>query len=228
LSTWSRNNRLPALATLALTLTAAALALIFFYAPLDADGLNQKIFYFHVPIAFTAYACFGWGGWKALRHLWKRDEGADLESYVAIHLGVIFGVLTLVTGSIWARYRWGHWWVWSEDQLVLFLVLFLFYCAYFMLRYSLPAGPQRANLSAVYALFGVVLIPVSFMAIRLAQHFIHPVVFTRDGPAFGGWILATYLVAQAAIILLAYTLYRLELSGKRLDIRLRELREVAA
>ncbi len=69
---------------------ATAIALIFFYAPLDEDGLNQKIFYFHVPIAFTAYACFGWGGWKALRHLWKREEGADLESYVAIHLGVIF------------------------------------------------------------------------------------------------------------------------------------------
>jgi heme exporter protein C len=73
---------------------AAAIALIFFYAPLDEDGLNQKIFYFHVPIAFTAYACFGWGGWKALRHLWKGDESADLESYVAIHLGVIFGALT--------------------------------------------------------------------------------------------------------------------------------------
>ena len=55
---------------------AAALALIFFYAPLDEDGLNQKIFYIHVP--FAAYACFGWGGWKALRHLWKGDQRADL------------------------------------------------------------------------------------------------------------------------------------------------------
>src|SRR5262245_62103317 len=119
LSTWSRNNRLPALATVALALMASAIALIFFYAPVDQDGLNQKIFYFHVPIAFTAYACFGWGGWKALRHLWKGDESADLESYVAIHLGVIFGALTLVTGSIWARFRWGHWWEWKEDQLVL-------------------------------------------------------------------------------------------------------------
>src|SRR5207247_5106122 len=117
LSTSLRNNPLPALAALALTLMAAAMALIFFYAPVDQDGLNQKIFYFHVPIAFTAYACFGWGGWKAVRHLWKRDEGADLESYVAIHLGGIFGVLTLVTGSIWSRYRWRHWCVCSEARL---------------------------------------------------------------------------------------------------------------
>jgi heme exporter protein C len=225
LSTWSRNNRLPALAALALGLTAAAIALIFFYAPLDEDGLNQKIFYFHVPIALTAYACFGWGGWKALRHLWKRDERADLESYVAIHLGVIFGVLTLVTGSIWARYRWGHWWVWSEDQLVLFLVLFLFYSAYFMLRYSVPVGPQRANLSAVYALFGVVLIPVSVLAIRLSERFIHPVAFDRGGPNMAGSQFFTFCVCVVAVLVLGATLYHIELAGKRLDQRLRELRE---
>ncbi|HMI21336.1 MAG TPA: cytochrome c biogenesis protein CcsA [Gaiellaceae bacterium] len=225
MSTSLRNNRLPALAALALTLMGAALALIFFYAPLDEDGLNQKIFYIHVPIAIAAYACFGWGGWKALRHLWKRDERADLESYVAIHLGVIFGVLTLVTGSIWARYRWGHWWVWSEDQLVLFLVLFLFYCAYFMLRYSLAPGPQRENLSAVYALFGVVLIPVSVLAIRLSERFIHPVAFDRGGPNMAGSQFFTFCVAVAAMLALAATLYNLELAGKRLDQRLRELRE---
>ena len=133
-----------------------------------------------------------------------------------------------LTGSIWAKISWGHWWLWSEDQLVLFLVLFLFYCAYFMLRFSVEPGPQRANMSAVYALFGVVLIPVSFLAIRLAKGLIHPVVFTRHGPNFHGWILLTYCVAQAALLVFAYTLYRLELSGKRIDSRLRELREVLA
>lgn len=207
---------------------AAAIALIFFYAPLDEDGLNQKIFYFHVPIAFTAYACFAWGGWKALRLLWKRDERADLESYVAIHQGVIFGALTLVTGSIWARYRWGHWWEWSEDQLVLFLVLFLFYSAYFMLRYSVPPGPRRANLSAVYALFGVVLIPVSILAIRLSERFIHPVAFDKGGPNMAASQFFTFCVACVAMILLAAALYNVELAGKRLDAHLKELREELA
>jgi heme exporter protein C len=216
---------LPALAVSSLVLVTTALILAFAVVPNDADqGFSQRIFYFHVPIAFTAYACFALGAWKALRHLWKGDRNADLESYVAIHQGVIFGILVLLTGSIWAKISWGHWWLWSENQLVLFLVLFLFYCAYFMLRFSVDPGPQRANLSAVYALFGVVLIPVSFLAIRLAQHFIHPVVFTRDGPNFGGSMLVTYCVAQAALLVLAYTLYRIELSGKRLDLRLRELR----
>jgi heme exporter protein C len=218
---------LPALAAASLVLVTVSLLLVFYVTPNDANqGFSQRIFYFHVSIAITAYACFISGAWKALRLLWKRDPRADLESYVAVHQGLIFGTLVLLTGSIWARISWGRWWLWSSDQLVLFLVLFLFYCAYFMLRYSLEPGPQRENLSAVYALFGVVLIPVSFAAIRLAKDIIHPVVFTLHGPNFGGWMLVTYCVAQVAMLVLAHTLYRVELAGKRLDLRLRELKEV--
>ena len=91
---------LPASAALAAVLLTAAIALIAFYVPTDADqGLSQKIFYFHVPIALTAYACFGWGAWKALRVLWKRDERADLESYVAIHKRPNAASLPLPLGS---------------------------------------------------------------------------------------------------------------------------------
>jgi len=220
---------LSALAVASLVLVTTALVFVFYVAPNDANqGFSQRIFYFHVSIAMTAYACFAGGAWKALRHLWKRDQRADLESYVCVHQGIIFGAMVLLTGSIWAKISWGRWWVWSEDELVLFLVLYLFYCVYFMLRFSLDPGPQRANISAVYALFGVVLIPVSFLAIRLAKEVIHPRVFTLKGPNFGGWILVTYLIAQAAMLVLAYTLYRIEIAGKRLDLRLRELREVVA
>jgi heme exporter protein C len=223
----SQRPRLLLPAWLALVSMTGAVALIAYYAPEDADqGLSQKIFYFHVPIALTAYACFGWGAWKAFRHLSRRQAGADLESYVAIHLGVIFGVLTLATGSIWAKISWGLWWTWGSDQLVLFLVLFLFYCAYMMLRFSVADGPQRANLCAVYALFGVVLIPVSFFAIRLSRDFIHPVVFNQHGPQMAGSMLLTFCVAWAALLALASTLYGIELAGKRIDLRLRELKEL--
>ncbi len=220
---------LPAFAAATTLLFAVAIAMIFFYAPTDANqGLSQRIFYFHVPIALTAYAAFGWGAWKALVHLWKRSEGADLESYVAIHQGVIFGTLTLLTGSIWARISWGVWWVWGDDQLVLFLVLFLFYCAYFMLRYSVDPGMARANMCAVYALFGVVLIPVSFLAIRISRSIIHPVVFTLNGPQMTGSQFLTFCVAWLAMLSLLATLYQTELAGKRLDARLRELKELLA
>ena len=103
------------------------------------------------------------------RELRRDPPGHDLRCADADH------------GAIWAKASWGVWWAWDSNQLVLFLVLFLFYCAYFMLRFSLEDGPRRARSSAVYALFGVALIPVSFLAIRLAKDFIHPTVFTREG-----------------------------------------------
>jgi heme exporter protein C len=220
---------LTTLAYVAVALAGASVAMIFFVAPEDADqGISQKIFYVHVPIALTAYAGFGLGAWKALRLLLTREERYDLESYTGIHQGTIFGILTLVTGAIWAKASWGVWWTWSSNQLVLFLVLFLFYCAYFMLRFSIEPGPRRQRISGVYALFGVALIPVSFFAIRLANDFIHPTVFTREGPQMTGEMFAAFCVSWAAITLVAYVMYRTELSGKRTDANLRELREVLA
>lgn len=222
----TRLTTTPALAAFLVALMVGALAMIFFVAPEDADqGLSQRIFYFHVPIALTAYGCFGLGAWKALRLLWLRGDRYDLESYTAIHQGTIFGALTLITGAIWAKASWGVWWTWSSNQLVLFLVLFLFYCAYFMLRFSVEPGPRRERISAVYALFGVALIPVSFFAIRLASDFIHPTVFSRQGPQMTGTMFAAFCLAWVAITLLAYVMYRVELSGKRVDASLRDLRE---
>jgi hypothetical protein len=81
---------------------------------------------------------------------------------------------------------------------------------------------------AVYALFGVVLIPISFLAIRLSRSFIHPVVFTSNGPQMTGSQFLTFCVSLAAMVTLFATLYRLELTGKRVDARLRELRELLA
>jgi heme exporter protein C len=217
----------PLLAAAASATLLVGLALAFYWVPSDADqGFSQRIFYLHVPIALTSYACFGAGAWKAFRLLQTRDERYDLESYTAVHVGVIFGLLTLVTGSIWARISWGIWWNWSEDQLVLFLVVFLFYCTYFMLRFSVDAGIRRGRVSAVYALFGAVLIPVSFLAIRLAPRYIHPVVFTSGGPQMARSMLLVFCLTFAGLLGVAASLYRTELAGRRLDRRLRGLREL--
>jgi heme exporter protein C len=229
LSTSLRNNGAASFSAAAALLLVSGTALAFYWAPEDADqGFSQKIFYLHVPVALTAYACFVWGAWKALRLLWTREARYDLESYTAVHMGVIFGVLTLLTGSIWAKISWGIWWSWGERQLVLFLILFLFYSAYFMLRYSVEPGPRRANISAVYALFGVVLIPVSFLAIRLAGTLLHPTVFTREGPQMSASMFLVFCVCLAATLTLAGALYLNELTGKRLDQALRDLREAVA
>ena len=227
MSTSSLNRHGVLLSALAVVLLGAGIGLALLWVPEDADqGASQRIFYIHVPVALTAYAMFGWGAWKALRLLWKGDERYDLESYTGVHMGVIFGLLTLVTGSIWAQASWGVWWEWRERQLVAFLILFLFYSAYFMLRFSLDPGPARARISAVYALLGVALIPVSFLAIRLAEQFLHPTpLIRRGGPDMAASMFATFCVCFAGMLALAAALYANELSGKRLDARLRELRE---
>ena len=107
----------------AVTLTGA-FALVFFYAPNDADqGFIQKIFYVHVPMAMVALGGFVAGGVCAIQHLRTRRSEWDLRSYVFIHLSLILGVGVLITGSIWARASWGHWWVWDEPTLVSFLIV---------------------------------------------------------------------------------------------------------
>src|SRR5438876_11120413 len=104
----------PSLRTLSLATVlclSAGFALVFFYAPLDADqGFIQKIFYLHVPLAITSLVGFMVAGVYAILHLRTRDPRYDVRSYVAIHLSVIFGVAVLVTGSIWAKASWGKWW----------------------------------------------------------------------------------------------------------------------
>src|ERR1700685_3694898 len=104
-TTYGKGLRSLALATIA-TITAA-LALVFFYAPLDANqGFVQKIFYIHVPMAITSLCGFIFGGLMAVGYLRTGERKWDMRSYVAIHLALIFGIIGLITGSIWAKASW--------------------------------------------------------------------------------------------------------------------------
>lgn len=202
-----------------------AVGLAAWWVPDDADqGYSQRIFYFHVPIALTTYGAFAFGAVCAAMYLKTRDPKWDLRSYVGVHVGSIFGTLVLLTGGIWAKVSWGVWWNWSDRQLNVFLVLFLYYCAYFMLRFSLDEGEQRMSYSAVYTLLGVGLIPLSILAVRIGQTLIHPTVFTSDGAAMTGGMFLTFLVALAGMLCLGSGMIQLELRGKRVALRARELR----
>jgi heme exporter protein C len=160
----------------------AALALVFFYAPNDADqGFVQKIFYVHVPMAIVSLCGFIAGGIMAIRHLRSGDPAWDMRSYVAIHLSIILGVGVLATGSIWARASWGHWWVWDEPVLVSFLVVFLLYCVYYPLRFSIEDPERQARYSSVFAIAAGAFVPLNFIAVRLAQSFTHPRVLSQTG-----------------------------------------------
>jgi len=214
----------PLAAATAVTMTAA-LALVFFYAPLDADqGFVQKIFYVHVPMAIVALCGWVAAGVMAIRHLRTGDRSWDVRSYVAIHLSVILGVGVLATGSIWARASWGHWWVWDEPVLVSFLVVFLLYCVYYPLRFSIEDPDRQARYSSVFAIAAGAFVPLNFVAVRLAESFTHPRVLSQTGGDLPGEMRLTFLVSLLAMTLLFVTLWKLELTSKHAEARLKRLR----
>src|SRR4051794_37799676 len=146
---------------------AVSLSLVFFYAPLDADqGFVQKIFYLHVPLAITALVGFVVGGAFAIAHLRSGNRKWDAYSYVSIHMSVIFGVAVLITGSIWAKASWGHWWVWDEPTLVSFLIVFLMYATYYPFRYAIEDSERQARYASVFAITAGAFVPLNFMAVR--------------------------------------------------------------
>src|SRR5437870_6664756 len=168
-------DRLLALSLATAAVMAIALALVFFFAPLDAEqGFLQKIFYLHVPLAIVALCGFVAAALMAIMHLRTRDARWDMRSYVAIHMGLIFAVATLITGSIWARGSWGHWWVWSEPTLVSFLIVFLLYATYQPLRFAIEDPERQARYASVFAITAGALVPMHLIAVRLSTAYLHP------------------------------------------------------
>jgi heme exporter protein C len=213
------------LAAASAVMLAAAFALVFFYAPNDADqGFVQKIFYVHVPMAIVALCGFVAGGIMAIRHLRSGDPSWDMRSYVAIHMSIILGLGVLVTGSIWARASWGHWWVWDEPVLVSFLVVFLLYCVYYPLRFSIDDPDRQARYSSVFAITAGAFVPLNFVAVRLAEAYTHPRVLSQTGGSLPGEMRLTFLVSIAAMALLFVTLWKLELTAKHASAELKRLR----
>jgi heme exporter protein C len=204
---------------------AAALALAFFYAPLDADqGFVQKIFYIHVPLAIVSLCGFVLGGLLGIAHLRTGERKWDLRSYVAIHMALIFSVGGLITGSIWARASWGHWWEWSDPTLVSFLIVILLFATYQPLRFSIEDPERQARYASVFAVVAGAFVPMNFIVVRLAQGFVHPRVLTLTGGHLPGSMRLTFTISLIGIALLYATLCRLELSAKRSRIQLRRLR----
>jgi heme exporter protein C len=201
------------------------LAMVFFYAPLDADqGFVQKIFYVHVPLAIVALCGFVAGGIFGLLHLRSRDRSYDIKSYVAIHMSIIFGCVVLITGAIWAKAAWGHWWVWDEPVLVSFLVVFLLYCVYYPLRFSIEDPDRQARYSSVFAIAAGAFVPINFAAVRMAESFTHPRVLSQTGGSMPGEMRLTFFVGILAVTLLFITLWKFELTSKNASMQLKRLR----
>jgi heme exporter protein C len=216
---------LRALSIASVVLLVGAFALVFCYAPNDADqGFVQKIFYVHVPLGIVALCGFVAGGVFAIQHLRTGDRAHDLRSYVAIHISLILAVGVLITGSIWARAAWGQWWVWDEPALVSFLIVFLLYACYQPLRFSIEDPERQARYASVFAIVAGAFTPLNFLAVRLAENLVHPRVLSTTGGSMPGEMRLTFLVALAGMACLFVTLWKYELASKSASIQLRSLK----
>jgi heme exporter protein C len=222
-TTYGKGLRGLSLATIATI--GAALALVFFYAPLDADqGFVQKIFYIHVPLAIVTLCGFIAGGVLAALYLRTGDRKWDMRSYVAIHMALIFGIGALLTGAIWAKASWGHWWVWNEPTLVSFLIVILLFATYQPLRFSIEDPERQSRYASVFSVTAAAFVPLNFIAVRLAQQYVHPRVLTLEGGHLPAAMALTFYISLLGITLLYLTLWKYEMTSKNTRMQVRRLR----
>ena len=206
---------------LSAALTALAVCGVFLVAPEDTDqGIIQKIFYFHVSIAIASLVSFAVAAVAGGLYLRTRREKHDEVSSASVGIGLALAVLVVLTGSIWAKASWGTWWVWGDPRLVTFLIVLLLYGAYVMLRSSVE-GERRMRYSSIYAIAAFASVPLSFYSVRVAESFVHPVVFSQNGADMPGTMLVWYVVSQVAVLGIALTALLVQLSQRRAEKALR-------
>lgn len=175
------------------------------YAPTERTmGPLQRIFYLHVPTAFTAFLAFGVAFVASIAYLAGGQRRWDSIAYSAVEIGEVLATLVILTGMLWGRAAWNTWWTW-DPRLTTTLVLWLIYAGYLILRGSVEDEVRRARYSAVLGIIGFIDVPVVFVAIRWWSS-IHPVILQTSGVRLEPKMLAALLVSLAAFIVLFATL----------------------
>lgn len=208
--------------------------LVFFVAPVPidpgsaaGDPENFKIFYFHLPIAISAYLSFAVVFVSSVLYLKRKEQKWDIVATSAAEVGVIFAFLTLVSGSIWGRSAWNAYWVSWDVRLNTSLILFLIYLSYLMIRQAVEEPEKRARLSAVFGIIGFISVPISFLSVRFYSR-IHPCVVPPcpggGGGGIGGVVLYYLLLNFAAYFLLVASLMLARIDNEKLKEKINELK----
>lgn len=201
-----------------------AIGAIFLYVPTDrVQGVVQRIFYFHVPLAIVTFVAFGITAVGSAFYLWRNDPKWDQRAHASAELGVLFCTLVLITGPIWAKPIWGTWWTW-DARLTTTLILWLIYVAYLMLRNLTSDPEQGARYAAILGIVGALDIPIINRSVYWWRT-IHPAVLvTREGGTglTDPRMQLTLLVAFVALLLLFFWLLKLRTSQVQLEAQLAE------
>jgi heme exporter protein C len=211
------------LALVALFSMGAALYAALLYAPTERiQGDVQRIFYFHVPLAWTSYLAFFVVFVASAAYLVKRAPLMDAVARSSAEVGLLFTTMMLITGSLWARPIWGTWWSW-DARLTTTLLLWFIYVGYLMLRSSVDDEEKAARYAAVIGIVGTVDIPIIHQSVVWWRS-LHPesVVLASGGPAMPTSMLIALLVSLAAftVLYVVLVLLRTRLELARADLRL--------
>jgi heme exporter protein C len=182
---------------------AAVYVLAIGYTPVEArQGMAQKIFYLHVPAAWSALIAFSLVGVTSALYLWLHDPRLDRFAAASAEVGVAFSAVMLTTGPIWAKPIWGTWWTW-DARLTLTLFLFFLFVGYLALRASVHDPAERARFSAVVGILGMLLVPFIHLSVYLFRT-LHPqpIVLKPSAPSLPPEMLRTLLVSMAVFTLL--------------------------
>jgi heme exporter protein C len=215
------------LPVLTLLAVGAAIFMVFVYVPTDRlQGVVQRIFYFHVPLAMLTFLAFGLVAVASICFLWRGSRFWDRLAQSCAEVGMVFCTLVLVTGPIWARPIWGTWWTW-DARLTTTLILWLIYAAYLMLRTMSGSGDEGARYAAVLGIVGAIDIPIINRSVYWWRT-IHPaVLITRQGGSGLGdpRMQATFGVCMVAFLLLFVWLLWVRNESGRLRDAVENLRQ---
>lgn len=190
------------------------------YAPTEAQmGHIQRIFYFHVPAAYTAFLAFAVVAAGGAAYLRTRNMTWDVLARSSAEIGVLFTTIALVSGSFWAKPVWGAWWTW-DPRLTTTALLWLMYVSYLLLRSAIPEPDRQAVFGAVAGIASFANVPIVFMSIRWWRS-LHPAVASPGRFGISSEMLVALIIALSAFTLLYICLMLLrthiEISQRRLE-----------
>ncbi|MGA9533898.1 MAG: cytochrome c biogenesis protein CcsA [Anaerolineales bacterium] len=200
-------------------LFAVALYLVLFYAPREAVmGDVQRVFYFHVAAGWVGALAFLVTAIAGVMYLLRSERRWDHVAVASVEIGIVFTLINIVTGSIWARPIWNTWWTW-DPRLVTATIMELVYLAYLMLRQGIEDPERRARIGAVYGIVGFISVPITFLSIRLLRT-IHPVVIGSGDPtAEGSFDMSPKMLQAFMFSLLTFTFVYASLLWHRLRLQ---------
>src|SRR5579863_7414996 len=209
----------PILAIVTALLLSFALYEALIGAPTERSmGDVQRIFYYHVPSAWTAFLLFSINFVASITYLISRRPAADILALTTAEVGVVFLTVNLVTGPIWARPVWGIWWTW-DWRLTSTLVMWLIYLSYLALR-RFASGGQAPLLASVLAVIGALDIPLVYFSIWFFRTQ-HPQPVIGDQGSMDPRMLHVLLINWAAFLCLGalvfWARYRLEIMRQEVD-----------